>query len=94
MLHHHVGSAEPDPAFAYKKRLGARLFLVYAAVYAGFVLVNLISPRAMALVLFAGLDLAVVYGFGLILFALALALLYSALCSRRETALSQQEKER
>lgn len=91
MLHHYAGPSGPDPAFAYKKRLGALLFLVYAAVYAGFVLVNLVSPRAMALVVVAGLDLAVVYGFGLILFALVLALLYSALCSRRESALSDRE---
>jgi len=93
MLHHYAGPSGPDPAFAYKKRLGARLFLVYAAVYAGFVLINLISPRAMALVVFAGLDLAVVYGFGLILFALLLALLYSALCSRRESQMATPKRE-
>ena len=93
MLHHYAGPSGPDPAFAYKKRLGALLFLAYAAVYAGFVLINLISPRAMALVLFAGLDLAVVYGFGLIVLALLLALVYSALCSRKESQLADPEEE-
>lgn len=91
MLHHPAPAAGPDPAFAYKKRLGAWMFLLYAAVYAGFVIVNLASPRSMELVLFAGLDLAVVYGFGLIAFALILALIYSALCGRRERALGGRD---
>ena len=35
----------PDPAFPYKRRLGAWMFMLYALVYAGFVVINLVQPR-------------------------------------------------
>jgi uncharacterized membrane protein (DUF485 family) len=63
------------------------MFLLYALVYAGFVIINLVRPGAMEIVLFGGLNLAVVYGFGLIVFALILALIYSRACGRREKRL-------
>ncbi|MCK7499585.1 MAG: DUF485 domain-containing protein, partial [Comamonadaceae bacterium] len=67
------------------------MFLLYALVYAGFVVINLVRPGAMEIVLFGGLNLAVVYGFGLIIFALLLALVYSRACGRREKRLRQAE---
>jgi uncharacterized membrane protein (DUF485 family) len=67
------------------------MFLLYALVYAGFVVVNLVRPGAMEIILFGGLNLAVVYGFGLIVFALLLALIYSRACGRREKRLRQAE---
>ncbi len=41
--------------------------------------------------IFGGLNLAVVYGFGLIIFALVLALIYSRACGRREKRLHQAD---
>jgi len=75
----------------YKRRLGARMFIIYALIYAGFVVINLVSPGAMEKIVFGGLNLAVVYGFGLIIFALILALIYSQACGRREKLLSKAE---
>jgi hypothetical protein len=93
MLHEPAGNVGKDPAFAYKRRLGVILFIVYGAIYAGFVVWNLVKPAAMGAILFSGLNLAVVYGFGLIILALLLALAYNRACGRREAALAAQEKE-
>ena len=85
MLHEPVGEQVPDHAAGAKMRLGVWMFLVYAAVYAGFVAINVISPVLIESRILFGLNLAVVYGFGLIVFALALALVYSRLCATHET---------
>lgn len=66
--------------------MGIRLFSFYSLVYFGFVLLNTISPATMGLPV-GGLNLAIVYGFGLILFALLLAFIYNARCSRAEERL-------
>jgi uncharacterized membrane protein (DUF485 family) len=60
------------------------MFLVYALVYAGFVATNLLAPSAMEAVVLFQLNLAVVYGFGLIAFALVLAVVYNHLCRQKE----------
>ena len=76
-----------DNATAYKTRLGLRMFFVYLIVYAGFVVINSVWPEVMSKAI-GGLNLAVVYGFGLIVFALVLALIYNALCCRAEERLN------
>lgn len=87
MLHEPAAQSGKDPAFPFKRRLGVRLFLVYALIYAAFIAINVVNPRIMETILFSGLNLAVIYGFGLIAFALVLALVYSAVCSKREKEL-------
>ena len=88
MLHGPAQDSGPDPASSYKSRLGVVMFIIYCAVYAGFVLVNVVAEgKAMAVIVVAGLNVAVVYGMGLIIFALALALIYNQLCARKEKEL-------
>lgn len=87
MLHKPAGSSGKDPAMGYKARIGAWMFLLYALVYAGFVAINVIDPLLMEIQVMFGLNLAVVYGFGLIVFALILALIYNRLCSKKEQEL-------
>ena len=84
MLHEPAVEVEKDHATAYKMRLGMRMFLVYAIIYAGFVAINVLSPLAMEITIIFGLNLAVVYGFSLIIIALALALIYNYLCTKKE----------
>jgi uncharacterized membrane protein (DUF485 family) len=88
MLHEPAAKTGKDPAFAYKRRLGVIMFIVYGVIYAGFVAVNLVKPVLMETVLFSGLNLAVIYGMGLILLALVLALIYNRACGRREATMS------
>jgi uncharacterized membrane protein (DUF485 family) len=93
MLHEPAGAVGKDPAFAYKRRLGVIFFIVYGAIYAGFVILNLVSPPTMGTILFSGLNVAVVYGIALIVLALILALAYNRACGRREASLAENQKE-
>ncbi len=61
-------------------RLGLRLFAIYLLFYAGFVLLNALSPALMEREIFAGINLAVVYGVSLIFAAFAISLIYACLC--------------
>jgi hypothetical protein len=88
MLHEPAAKGGRDPASQYKTRLGVWMFLVYGLIYAGFVAINLLWPGAMESVVALGLNLAVVYGFGLIVFALILAIVYNAACMKEEKRLA------
>lgn len=88
MLHAPSASTARDPAFGFKRRLGVIMFVVYSTVYAGFVAINLINPALMGVTVLGGQNLAVVYGMGLIILALVLALLYNRACSRKEAELA------
>lgn len=61
-------------------RVGMVLFVVYLLLYGGFVGLNAFQPAVMDAVPFAGVNLAILYGFGLIIAALILAGLYGWLC--------------
>jgi len=88
MLHEPAAASGKDPASGYKTRVGVWMFALYALVYAGFVAVNVADPTSMETRLLGGLNLAVVYGVGLIVFALLLALVYERLCTLRERRLA------
>ncbi len=93
MLHEPAKPAEKDPAGPYKMRLGIWMFAFYSLFYAGFVAVNLLSPLAMAAIVFAGLNLATVYGFALIIVALIEALIYDWMCRKKESEFAKAEKQ-
>jgi cytosine/uracil/thiamine/allantoin permease len=93
MLHEPATPVGKDPAAPYKMRLGLKMFAVYALFYAGFVAINLLSPLTMAIIVFAGLNLATVYGFALIIGALVEALIYDALCRRKSGEYARAEKQ-
>lgn len=57
-------------------RLGLALFTAYTLLYLGFVLINAFAADTMETVVFAGLNLAIVYGFGLIIAAILFAFIY------------------
>jgi len=75
-------SDSPSPQRRFNTRLGLFLFLVYLTLYTGFVLINAFAADKMETIVLAGLNLAIVYGFGLIVFALVLALIYGLMCRR------------
>ncbi len=62
-------------------RLGLRFFVVYAGLYLAFVLRNAFAPQTMERISFAGVNLAVTSGMGLIVFAFVLSLIYGVMCS-------------
>jgi uncharacterized membrane protein (DUF485 family) len=61
-------------------RYGLLLFAVYLAFYGGFMGLSAFAPSLLEADFLAGLNLAVGYGLGLIVGALALALVYAWLC--------------
>ena len=66
-------------------RIGLVLFGVYLLLYGGFVLLNAFSPDTMEITPWAGINLAVLFGFGLIVAAFILALVYGYLCKSPES---------
>jgi len=93
MLHEPAGNVEKDHATPYKTVIGVRMFVVYALVYLGFVAINVFKPALMETTVLLGLNLAVVYGFGLIILALVLALIYNLMCVKREKQVNSQGRE-
>lgn len=67
-------------------RLGLILFGVYLSLYGGFVLLNAFSPETMELTPLAGINLAILYGVGLIVAAILLAFLYGFLAHPDDAA--------
>jgi len=80
-----------DKAIAYKTKFGLYLFLIYVLVYIGFIWINVASPKTMAMTVFAGQNLAVLYGFGLIALAFVMGIIYDYLCSKKEDELNETE---
>ncbi len=64
----------------YNSRIGLVLFAIYLFFYGGFVFLNAFRADVMETTPIAGINLAILYGFGLIAFALVLALIYGFLC--------------
>jgi len=78
-------SHQPDDpgaprGWSHNARLGLVLFVIYLLFYGGFVGLATFAPNAMGRPALAGVNLAVVYGFGLIVAALVLAVVYMLLC--------------
>jgi uncharacterized membrane protein (DUF485 family) len=75
-----TSSPEDDVGAGRRSRIGLVLFAVYFLFYAAFMGLSAFFPATMRSTPFGGVTLAVSYGFGLIVAALALALLYAWLC--------------
>jgi uncharacterized membrane protein (DUF485 family) len=77
-----------DNASAYKSRIGIWMFILYTLTYAGFIAINTVKPTLMEMTI-GGLNLAMIYGIGLIVFAFVLALIYNSLCTKAELRLNK-----
>ena len=76
-----LNALRPDtPAERFNRKLGLWMFLLYAIAYALFVGVTVYDYRLMGHEAFAGLNVAIVYGFGLIVSAFVLAVIYMVAC--------------
>lgn len=67
-------------SLARAQRVGLVLFSLYLVVYGIFVALSAFSPKIMAAHAIGGVNVAVVYGFALIVLPLVLALVYLQLC--------------
>ena len=73
---------EDAAVVAHNTRMGVVLLMVYVVFYGGFMALSAFRPAAMAGTPFGGPNLAVLYGFGLIVLALLLALVYMKVCRK------------
>jgi uncharacterized membrane protein (DUF485 family) len=58
------------------RRTGLILFAFYCVLYAGFIGLSTFCPKILALRPFGGINVAILYGFALIVAALVLACIY------------------
>jgi uncharacterized membrane protein (DUF485 family) len=77
-------AATGDHAIRFKQRFGILLCAIYALVYASFVAISVYDVTLMDTLMPFGLNLAIFYGLGLIVFALLLAMIYSRACAAKE----------
>lgn len=75
-------------------RLGLSLFAFYLLLYGGFVFLNAFFPKTMEVMPLEGINLAILYGFGLIVVAFAMALLYGFLCKNSDETNGDKEGSR
>ncbi len=67
----------------YKSTLGLIMIAIYVPMYLAFVLISVLSPKTLSINI-GSLNLAIFFGFGLIVLAIIQALIYNYLCSKRE----------
>jgi uncharacterized membrane protein (DUF485 family) len=81
------GHEDDHPHIARRNaRIGIWLFAIYLAFYAGFVLLGTFALDRLAERPWAGVNLAIWYGLGLIVAAMLVALGYSWLCRARDAS--------
>lgn len=73
---------EDEKVVAHNTRMGVILFVVYVLFYGGFMALSAFWPEVMSRPILRGVNIAVVYGFALIVAALVLALVYMKTCRK------------
>ncbi len=73
----------PDAEARRNARVGLWLFAIYCLAYGGFMVLTAFFPNIIGSRPFGGINLAIIYGFGLIVGALLLALVYLVVCRDR-----------
>jgi uncharacterized membrane protein (DUF485 family) len=87
VLHDHAHTETEDEAVtARNARLGRVLFVLYLALYIGYMWMVSFGDALMRKTVFGGLNMAVVYGFGLIITAILLSFVYGWLCRNKDAA--------
>ena len=92
MLHEPVVEQGVDNASKKKAKLGIRYFFFYLVFYAGFVFIGVFNYELLSIEVAGGVNLAVFYGIGLIIFAVLLGIFYNNSCSRYEDDMNKEDK--
>jgi len=74
---------QEEKSEGFKAKLGLIMVAFFTIVYFAFIILAITYPQAMANDV-GSLNVAVVYGFGIIIVAIIQALIYNFVCSRRE----------
>lgn len=81
-----------DLAQKRKQRLGVWLFIVYTVVYAIFVAIGVTNYEMMGKSVLGNQNLAVIFGFGLIILAIIMGIIYNWICTGYENKMNKEEK--
>jgi uncharacterized membrane protein (DUF485 family) len=73
----------------YKAKVGLYMFAAYTVIYFAFVLLCVLYPKLMSVDI-GNLNVAIVFGFGIIVLAMIQAVVYNYMCSRQERLESEQ----
>lgn len=76
---------------SFKTRLGIIMFAIFAPIYLSFILFSVMKPSFMATDL-GQLNVSIVFGFGIIIFAVLLAVVYNFICSRKREMMIQKRQ--
>lgn len=82
-----------DKSEGYKTKLGLILCAVFTIVYFAFIVLGVTNPQMMANDI-GPLNVAVVYGFAIIILAIILAFAYNWLCSCKEDFHEKADKKK
>ncbi len=82
-----------DKSSVIKEIVGKWLFFLYAVFYVCFIVINIVSPGFMGIEI-GGLNMAIAYGFGLILLAMLLAFAYNHISTRAEILFTELEEQK
>lgn len=74
-----------DKSESYKTKTGLIMVPIFTAVYFIFIILAVADPQLLSKPV-GSLNVAITYGFGIIILAIVMALIYNHLCSRREKA--------
>ena len=83
MNHGSATEWKPEKSEDFKTRLGLIMIAIYTPIYFAFIVLAVINPKVMGNDV-GSLNIAITYGFGLIIMAITQALIYNYICSRRE----------
>ncbi len=86
-----LSDSATDLASRKKSKLGIKFFFIYLIFYGAFVTIGVVNYELFAIEVFRGINLAVVYGLSLILFAVLLGILYNFLCTRYENQMNNKD---
>ena len=84
MLHQNAAQNEVDHAAQLKASLGVKHFFFYTIIYAIFVYLGVANPELMGVDIIGGQNLAIVFGFGLIVLAIIMGFIYNYQCVKLE----------
>jgi uncharacterized membrane protein (DUF485 family) len=74
---------QEDKSEGFKTKLGLIMVAFFTIVYFAFIILAVTNPQAMANDV-GSLNVAVVYGFGIIILAIIQAVIYNIICSNHE----------
>lgn len=90
MLHGSAAELKEDKSADRKSKLGLKFFFIYLMFYVIFVALCLFYPDFTGTRVAFGLNLAVIYGFSLIILAILMGFFYHLACSRLEDKLNTE----